>query len=90
MEPNDEDIEALLATTQVGDTIRVLLPKVQVLAVARDRVSPVLERPSTPDGPGLVRGFIKDPAGMWDLERITGAKDATVVEVLLRRAASEV
>jgi hypothetical protein len=90
MDPHDEGIEALLAATQVGDTVRMLLPKVQVVAVTRDRVSPILERPSNPDGPAVLRGFIKDPAGMWDLEGITGAKDATVVEVLLRRAASTV
>jgi hypothetical protein len=90
MDPNDEGVEALLSATQVGDTIRMRFQKAQISADVRDRVSPVLERPAGVTGPALLRGFVKDPAGIWDLEGMTSANGSPIVEVLLRRAASAV
>jgi hypothetical protein len=89
MNPNDENVEALLRATPVGDTVVMRLDKSQVSAEVRTRVSPILERPSGPDGPAVLQGFTKDPAGMWDLESITSAKDSSIIEIRLRRAASE-
>jgi hypothetical protein len=41
-DPHGEGVEALLAATQVGDTVRMRLPKSQINAEARTRVSPAL------------------------------------------------
>ena len=85
----DEDPEELFRTLEVGDTIRLQIQKDQLNAEVRDRVSPILEPPTTPNGRSIFRGFTKDASGMWDLESITGARGSTTIEVVVRRAASD-
>ena len=68
-----EDVGELLRTSEVGDTVRIRLQKDQLNAVARDRVSPILEPPAVPNGRATFRGFTKDAGGLWDVESITGA-----------------
>jgi hypothetical protein len=86
----DEDPEELFRTLEVGDTLRIRMQKDQLNAVVRDRVSPILEPATTPNGRTTFRGFMKDAGGMWDLESITGALGSTTIEVVVRRAASEI
>jgi hypothetical protein len=83
------DPEALFRATAVGDTIRMRISKDQLEAEVRDRVSPILEPNVAGGDPPVFRGFRKDPAGMWDLESATSARDGSIVEVIVRRAASD-
>ena len=89
MTENTHDLERLLRSTGVGDTIRMRISKDQLEAEVRDRVSPILEPNAVPGDPPIFRGFRKDPAGMWDLESATSARDSSIVEVVIRRAASD-
>ena len=89
MSQDADDIGELLRTIEVGDTIQMRMPKDQLNAQVRDRVSPILEPPSTPNGRTTFRGFVKDAGGMWDLESVTGAPGSTTIEVVVRRAASD-
>ena len=89
MEQPVDDIEAVLRSTEVGDTVRIRIEKASLAAEVRDRVSPILDPPPVPDGRPVFRGFRKDPGGMWDLESATSARDGSVVEVVVRRAASD-
>jgi hypothetical protein len=83
------DPEGLFRATAVGDTIRMRIPKDQLEAEVRDRVSPILEPNAVPGDPPIFRGFRKDPAGMWDLESATSARNGSIVEVIVRRVASD-
>ena len=87
---SDEDPAELFRALEVGDTIRMRMQKDQLKAEVPNRVSPIWEPSATPGGHTTFRGFTKDAAGMWDLESITGAPGNTIVEVVVRRAASEV
>jgi hypothetical protein len=89
MDDNDARVAELLQTMQVGDTIRIRMEKSKVGAEVRDRVSLVMTDPTDPSAPGTLQGFTKDATGMWDLEGLTSGKDNPVVEVVLRRAASD-
>ena len=86
---SDEDLEERFRVLEVGDTIRMQLQKNQLNAEVRDRVSPILEPPTAPNGRTTLRGFVKDAGGMWDLESITGAPGSATIEVVVRRAASD-
>src|SRR3954451_22300459 len=70
----DADPEEQLRALEVGDTLRMRLQKDQVDAEVRDRVSPILEPPTTPKDRTAFRGFRKDAGGMWDLESVTGGR----------------
>jgi hypothetical protein len=83
------DPEGLFRSTGVGDTITIRIPKDQLGAAVRDRASPILEPNAEPGAPPIFRGFRKDGAGMWDSESATGARDGRIVEVIIRRAASD-
>lgn len=89
MPDSDESIEALIRAAQVGDTVRIRMDKRQLGAEVRDRVSPIMEPSDASDGRAIFRGIAKDAAGLWDLEQITGARASDIVEVVIRRAASE-
>ena len=86
---SDQDPEELFRTLEVGDTIRMRMQKDQLDAVVRDRVSPILEPPSAANGHPTFRGFTKDVGGLWDLESVTGAPGSAIIEVVVRRAASD-
>jgi hypothetical protein len=90
MDDNDVRVAEQLRTMQVGDTIRIRMEKSKVGAEVRDRVSLIVAPLTDPDGPGALQGFTKDASGMWDLESLTSGKDNPVVEVILRRAASDI
>jgi hypothetical protein len=85
-----EDPEERLRVIEVGDIIRMRIQKEQLEAEVRDRVSPILEPPTTPKGRATFRGFRKDAGGMWDLESVTGAPGSTTIEIVVRRAASDI
>jgi hypothetical protein len=89
MPDRDESVEALIRAAQVGDTVRIRMDKGQLNAEVRDRVSPIMEPLAAADGRTMFGGIDKDAAGLWDLEQITGAKDSGIVEVVIRRAASD-
>jgi hypothetical protein len=89
MSQDADDIGELFRTVEVGDTLRMRIPKDQLSAEVRDRVSPILEPPGAPGGRTTFRGFRKDAGGMWDLESATSARDGSIVEIIIRRAASE-
>jgi hypothetical protein len=89
MDGQDERIVGLLQKMQVGDTLRIRMEKGKVGAEVRDRVSLVLTTPTEDGAAATLEGFTKDAGGMWDLESLTGAKDNPIVEVILRRAASD-
>jgi hypothetical protein len=89
MTESAHDPEELFRSTSVGDTIRMRILKDQLQAEVRDRVSPTLEPNAESGGPPLFRGFRKDPGGLWDLESATSARDSSIVEVVIRRAASD-
>ena len=89
MTESTHDLDALFRSTGVGDTIRLRISKDQLDAEVRDRVSPTLEPNAESGGPPLFRGFRKDPGGLWDLESATSARDSSIVEVVIRRAASD-
>ena len=86
---SDEDLEERFRVLEVGDTIRMQMQKNQLNAEVRDRVSPILEPATAPNGRTTFRGFVKDAGGMWDLESITGAPGSTTIEIVVRRAASD-
>jgi hypothetical protein len=67
----DADPEEPLRALEVGDTLRMRLQD-QLDAEVRDRVSPILEPPTTPKDRTAFRRFRKDAGGMWDLESVTG------------------
>ena len=89
MDGHDVRLVGLLQTMQVGDTLRIRMAKGNVGAEVRDRVSLVLTTSEIDGEPATLEGFTKDAGGMWDLESLTGAKDNPIVEVILRRAASD-
>ena len=89
MPESDESVEALIRAAQVGDTVRIRMDKGQLSAEVRDRVSPIMEPSAAADGRTVFRGIAKDAAGLWDLEQTTGAKDSGTIEVVIRRAASD-
>lgn len=89
MDGQDERLAGLLEKMQVGDTIRIRMEKGKVGAEVRDRVSLVMTSPTDSSNGATLEGFTKDAGGMWDLESLTGAKDNPIVEVILRRAASD-
>jgi hypothetical protein len=89
MPDRDESVEALIRAAQVGDTVRIRMDKGQLNAEVRDRVSPIMEPLAAADGRTRFRGIEKDAAGLWDLEQTTGAKASGIVEVVIRRAASD-
>jgi hypothetical protein len=82
--------EQMLRATQVGDTLRMMIEKASVRAEVRDRVSPVLPEGTAPGGNAAIEGFVKDASGEWDLDSMTGAKAAVVVEIIVRRIASNI
>jgi hypothetical protein len=84
-----DTIEEVFRSTDVGDTVCIRIQKDLLAAEVRDRVSPILDPPTEPNGRPTFRGFRKDPGGMWDLESVTHARDGSVVEVVVRRAASD-
>jgi len=90
MPENDESIAELLRATEVGGTIRIRLDRSQLEAEVRDRVSPILAPSTDPTGPTTLQGFTKDSTGMWDLESMTSARGSSIVEVVIRRAASDI
>ena len=89
MPESDESVEALIRAAQVGDTVRIRMDKGQLSAEVRDRVSPIMEPSAASDGRTVFRGIAKDAAGLWDLEQATGAKGSGTIEVVIRRAASD-
>ena len=89
MNESANNLEGLFRSTGVGDTIRMRILKDQLEAEVRDRVSPILEPNAESGGPPTFRGFRKDPRGLWDLESATSARDSSIVEVIVRRAASD-
>ena len=89
MSVRDEHVEAQIRAAQVGDTVRIRLEKEHVSAEVRDRISPIMEASDDPDRPATFRGIAKDAAGLWDLEQATSAKGGNIVEVVIRRAASD-
>jgi hypothetical protein len=89
MSDSDESVEALIRAARVGDTVRIRMDKGHLGAEVRDRVSPVMEPSADTDGHATFRGIAKDAAGLWDLEQATGAKGSSIVEVVIRRAASD-
>jgi hypothetical protein len=89
MSQDADDIGELFRTVEVGDTIQIRMPKDQLNAAVRDRVSPILESTAAPGGRTAFRGFRKDAAGMWDLESVTSARDGSIIEIIVRRAASD-
>jgi hypothetical protein len=89
MNEDADDIGELFRATEVGDTICMQMVKDQLHAEARDRVSPILEPPTAPNGRPIFRGFRKDAGGMWDLESVTSARGSSLVEIIIRRAASD-
>lgn len=84
--PSDE----VLRATQVGDTHRMKIDKTNLRAEVRDRVAPVLKEAPNAAGPQALEGFVKDAGGEWDLESVTGAKGATIVEIVVRRIAANI
>ena len=84
-----DDIEEVFRSTEVGDTVSIRIEKALLAAEVRDRVSPILDPPLLPNGRPTFRGFKKDPGGMWDLESATSARGDSIVEVIVRRAASD-
>jgi hypothetical protein len=89
MDENDVRVAEQLQTMQVGDTIRIRMEKSKVGAEVRDRVSLIVATPTDENAPATLQGFTKDASGMWDLESLTSGKDNPVVEIVLRRAASD-
>jgi hypothetical protein len=89
MNEDADGIGELFRATEVGDTLRMRIVKDQLHAEARDRVSPILEPPTAPHGHPLFRGFRKDAGGTWDLESVTSARGSSIVEIIIRRAASD-
>jgi hypothetical protein len=85
----DEDPVELFRMSQVGDTIRPRMQKDQLNAEVRDRVSPILEPPTAPNGRTTFRGFMKNAGGIWGLESITGAPGSATIEMVVRRASSD-
>ena len=84
-----ESIESLIRAAQFGDTVRIRMYKEQLGAEVRDRVSPIMEPLPASDVRTTFRGIAKDAAGLWDLEQATGAKGSDIVEVVIRRVASD-
>ena len=89
MGESDESIEARIRAAQVGDTVRIRIDKSQLSAEVRDRVSPVMEPSADSPGRATFRGITKDAAGLWDLDQATSARNGSIVEVVIRRAASD-
>ena len=89
MRQDADDVREMFRIVEVGDTVRMRMPKDRLNAVVRDRVSPILEPPATPGGRTSFRGFKKDAAGLWDLESATSARGSSIVEIIIRRAASD-
>ena len=90
MDDNAGDIEELLHATEVGGTVRMRIDKSQLNAEVTNRVSPIMSPANDPKGRTTLQGFAKDASGMWDLESVTGARDSTIIEIVLRRAASDI
>ena len=90
MDQHVDNLDEVFRSTEVGDTVCIRIEKHLLAAEVRDRVSPVLDPPPEPNGRPTFRGFRKDPGGMWDLERATSARDGSFVEVVVRRAASDI
>jgi len=90
MDEGGQRIDEVLRATQVGDTLQMTIQKAGLRAEARDRVSPVMQAAADPAGPPILEGFVKDASGEWDLDSVKGAKDAVVVEIVVRRIASSV
>lgn len=84
--PTDAELRAM----EVGDTLRMMIEKASIRAEVRDRVSPVLQEAPAAGSTPRVEGFVKDAGGEWDLEGMTGAKAAVIVEVVVRRVASSI
>jgi hypothetical protein len=82
-------IEELLRSTEVGGTIRMRIDPSQLNAEVPDRVSPSMSPPADPDGPPILQGVTKDARGLWDLESVTRPRDSSIVEIVIRRAASD-
>jgi hypothetical protein len=90
MDDRGQRIDELLHATQVGDTLRMRIQKAALSAEVRDRVSPILKPPPDGDGVPTLEGFAKDAAGEWDLDSVTGAKASPIVEIVVRRIASNI
>jgi hypothetical protein len=90
MDESCDNFEERFRVTEVGDTLRMRIDKSMLRADVRDRVSPVLTQPAKQGDRLAFQGFTKDANGMWDLESVTGAKDSNIVEVIVRRAASDI
>lgn len=89
MHERTDDIAARFRSAEVGDTIRIRIDKSMLNAEVRDRVSPVLGPAAEPNGHQSFEGVAKDAAGVWDLESATSAKNGSIVEIVVRRAASD-
>jgi len=90
MDWDAEGMAELLRKTEVGDTIQMRIERTRLNAEVRDRVSPIVGPLADPDGRARLERFTKDALGMWDLESVTGARDSEVVEIVIRRAASDI
>jgi hypothetical protein len=89
MGENAGDIEAIFHATEVGGTVRMRIEKSQLNAEVTNRVSPIMNQPTDSTSRATLLGVTKDASGMWDLESVTGARDSSTVEIVLRRAASD-
>jgi len=85
-----ESIEELLRAAEVGSTIQLRIDKGRLNAEVHDRVSPIVDPSPDPGGRVILEGFTKDARGMWDLERVTRARGSDLVEIVIRRAASDI
>ena len=90
MDQDAESIEELLRATEVGGTVLMRIDKSRLNAEVHDRVSPIVNPSPDPGGRVILEGFAKDALGMWDLERVIRARGSDLVEIVIRRAASDI
>ncbi len=90
MSVNEKSIEEQIRVAMVGDTVRLTVEKSSLGVELRYRVSPIIAPPSGPDGRPTFQGFEKAADGHWELESATSAKNGPVVEIVVRRIASDI
>jgi hypothetical protein len=90
MNAKEKTIEELIQAAMVGDTIRMTVEKSSLGVEVRDRVSPIIGPPAGPDGRPTFQGFEKAADGHWELESATSAKNGPIVEIVVRRIASDI